>query len=282
MLDLPALGTDPLATTVAGLEPTEVGSGESTKERTRRWLPGLLGVGLLLVAWQVVGMTIYSETRTIPAPTEILRVMATDGWAFYQPNLETTVREAAVGWLWGNAAAIAVAFAFVQAPFLEKALMQLAVTSYCLPILVLGAILNIQFVGDTPKVILAAVSVFFTTLVGMQLGLRSADRTSLDLVRAYGGGSWTQLRKVRFRASLPSLFAGLRIAAPAAVLGAIIGEWMGSENGLGVAMINAQQSLSIERTWGIALIATAVSGVGYAATALVGNLLTTWAPKVKR
>jgi ABC-type nitrate/sulfonate/bicarbonate transport system permease component len=237
---------------------------------------------VLLAVWQLVGVTVYDETRTVPEPTSIISTMVSDGWSFYGPNLETTLREASVGWLWGNLLAIGVAIVFVQVPFLERALMQLAVTSYCVPILVLGTILNIQFVGDTPKVVLAAVSVFFTTLVGMQLGLRSVDRTSLDLVRAYGGGSWTQLRKVRFRASLPSLFSGLRIAAPAAVLGAIIGEWMGSENGLGVAMINAQQSLSIERTWGIALAATALSGLGYALTALAGNLLTTWAPKVAR
>lgn len=248
----------------------------------RGWLPSVIGVALLLGVWELVGLTIFKTTKTVPAPTGIVHTMFRDGWSFYWPNIETTLREASVGWVWGNLLAIALAIAFIQVPILEKALMQLAVTSYCLPILVLGTILNIKFVGDTPKVILAAVSVFFTTLVGMLLGLKSADRTSLDLVRAYGGGSWTQMRKVRLRSSLPYLFSGLRIAAPAAVLGAIIGEWMGSESGLGVAMINAQQSLSIERTWGIALAATALSGLAYAATALVGNRLTTWAPKVKR
>ena len=61
---------------------------------------------------------------------------------------------------------------------------------------------------------------------------------------------------MRFRAALPSLFAGLRIAAPAAMLGAIIGEYLGGDTGLGVAMINSQQALEVDRTWGIALVAT--------------------------
>ena len=77
--------------------------------------------------------------------------------------------------------------------------------------------------------------------------------------------------------SLPSLFAALRIAAPAAVLGAIIGEYLGGDRGLGVAMINSEQSLDIARTWGIAFVATAVGAVGYGLMALVGRLLTPWA-----
>ena len=111
---------------------------------------------------------------------------------------------------------------------------------------------------------------FFTTLVGTLVGLRSADRTSLDLIHAYGGGRGRQLRKVRLRAACRACSPALRIAAPAAMLGAIIGEYLGAESGLGVAMINSQQSLAVERTWGIALVATALSGAGYGLTALVG------------
>jgi ABC-type nitrate/sulfonate/bicarbonate transport system permease component len=167
----------------------------------------------------------------------------------------------------------------VQIPLVERALLQLALASYCLPVIAIGPVLAVLLTGDTPKVILAALSVIFTTLVGALVGLRSADRTSLDLIRAYGGGSWTQLWKVRLRASLPSLFAGLRIAAPAAMLGAIVGEYLGAESGLGVAMINSQQSLAVARTWGIALVATALSGAAYGITALIGRLLTPWATK---
>jgi ABC-type nitrate/sulfonate/bicarbonate transport system permease component len=119
--------------------------------------------------------------------------------------------------------------------------------------------------------------VFFTTLVGAMLGIRSADKTSLDLVRAYGGGRWSQLVKVRLQYALPALFAGLRIAAPAAVLGAIIGEYLGGERGIGIALTVAQQGLRFERTWALALVAAALAGVGYALTALVGRLLTPWA-----
>jgi ABC-type nitrate/sulfonate/bicarbonate transport system permease component len=116
----------------------------------------------------------------------------------------------------------------------------------------------------------------------MLVGLKSADATSLDVIHAYGGGMVHKLTKVRLRSSLPSLFAALRIAAPAAVLGAIIGEFIGGNTGLGVAMINSQQSLDIPRTWGIALVATGTAGLAYGVTSLVGRLVTPWAPKGAR
>ncbi|WP_433828694.1 ABC transporter permease [Actinoplanes sp. CA-015351] len=237
---------------------------------------GLLG---LLAVWELLGRTVFADSRAVPPPTAILAQLGTDGFGFYWPNAEATLREAGLGWLWGNAIAIVLAVLFVQIPLIERALLQLALVSYCLPVIAIGPVLAVLFSGDTSKVILAAISVIFTTLVGALVGLRSADATSLDLIRAYGGGRWTQLWRVRLRACLPSLFAGLRIAAPAAMLGAIIGEYLGAESGLGVAMINSQQSLAVERTWGIALVATALSGLAYALTGLAGRLLTPWAPR---
>ncbi len=71
--------------------------------------------------------------------------------------------------------------------------------------------------------------------------------------------------KVRIRAALPSLFAALRIAAPAAILGAIIGEYLGGESGLGVAMIASQTSYEVSRTWGLAIVAGLLAGIAYGA-----------------
>jgi ABC-type nitrate/sulfonate/bicarbonate transport system permease component len=246
----------------------------------RRALPGTVGVLLVLGVWELLGRTAFASTGAIPPPTAIVRQLGRDGLHFYVPNALTTLREAGQGWLWGNVIAIVLAIAFVQIPLAERALLQVALASYCLPVVAIGPVLAILYTKDTPKVILAALSVIFTTLIGTLVGLRQADPTSLDLIRAYGGHSWTQLWRVRLRACLPSMFAGLCIAAPAAMLGAIIGEYLGAESGLGVAMINSQQSLEIERTWGIALVATALSGAGYGLTALVGRLLTPWAPRV--
>jgi ABC-type nitrate/sulfonate/bicarbonate transport system permease component len=122
-------------------------------------------------------------------------------------------------------------------------------------------------------------SVYFTTLIATVHGLRSPDRSSLDMVRAYGGSKWAEFTKVRFNAALPSLFAGLRIAGPAAILGAMIGEYLGAEEGLGILMVSSQETVNAPRTWAIALVASAVAGLSYALAGLIGRLLTPWAPR---
>src|SRR2546423_1953211 len=247
--------------------------------RMPAWVGGVIGTIGVLVVWQIAGMTIFHANGTVPPPTRILSQMRDDGWTFYWNNARVTIHEAFIGYLWGNALAIALALLFLVAPILERPLMRLGIASYCLPVIAIGPVLQILFNGQTPKIIMAALSVFFTTLVGMLVGLRSADPIALDVVQAYGGGSVQQLRKVRVRAALPSLFVALRIAAPAAVLGAIIGEYVGGESGLGIAMIASQSGLRVPTTWAIALVATLIASVGYGLTALVGRLLTPWAPR---
>jgi ABC-type nitrate/sulfonate/bicarbonate transport system permease component len=243
-----------------------------------QWLAGAGGILALLVIWYVLAVTAFRHGHAVPTPTSVIRQYFTD-WHLYPANIEQTVREAAWGWLLGNGLAIALAVAFFGVPVMERVLMQLGVASYCLPIIAIGPILTTVFSGDAPQTALAGISVFFTTMIGTLLGLRAADAASLDVIRAAGGGGLKQMRYVRLRAALPSTFAALQIAAPAAILGAIIGEFLGGDKGLGLAMVNAQQSLDVSRTWGIALMASAIAGAGYALTALVARLLTPWAPR---
>jgi len=241
---------------------------------------GALGVVGVLIFW-IVAAEIWGVRKGIPQPWSVLTHLKKD-WHYYPAHLKATLARASRGYLIGNAIAIGLGLAFVLVPFVEKALMQLAVATYCLPIIAIGPILQVVLSGDAPKVALSALSVIFTTLIGVLVGLRSADRTSLELVRAYGGGSVMQLRKVRLRAALPSLFTALQIAAPAAVLGAIIGEYLGGEKGLGIFMINSQQALDVPRTWGVALVSTAVAGIGFAVTSVIARLVTPWAPRTAK
>lgn len=256
-----------------------VAAPDRQRLRLPSWAVSAAGIGGLLLLWQVLGATVFSKGGSVPTPTEIIRQVREDGLSFYWNNAATTVSAAAKGWAYGNLLALLLALVVLVVPWAERPVLQLGITSYCLPVVAIGPVFAIVFDGETPKVVLAAMSVFFTTLIGALVGLRSADPTSLDVIHAYGGGSVAKLRKVRLRASLPSLFAGLRIASPAAILGAIIGEYLGAEKGLGVAMINSEQALEVPRTWAIALVATAVAGVAYGATALVGRGLTPWAPR---
>ncbi|MEO7556332.1 MAG: ABC transporter permease subunit [Acidimicrobiales bacterium] len=242
------------------------------------WTTTAIVAGVVLIVWQIVGKTMFQETSSIPAPTDIIDAFRTEPDLYWR-NLSATLQAAGQGWVWGNALAIGLAFLVLVVPVVERPIIQLGVVSYCLPAVAIGPIFAIVFDGETPRVVLAALAVFFTTLVGALVGLRSADQTALDMVHAYGGGAVRKLTKVRLRASLPSLFAGLRVAAPAAVLGAIIGEYSGADTGIGVAMIASQQRLDGPATWTLAIAATIAAAAAYGVTALIGRLLTPWAPR---
>jgi ABC-type nitrate/sulfonate/bicarbonate transport system permease component len=246
---------------------------------------GLLGAGILLVVWEILALTAFHKVGSgVPTPTSVVSKFFSDwGSGLYGRNVGQTLKEAAKGYIGANVLAIVLGVAFVQMPLVETALLRIAVASYCLPIIAIGPILTFVLHGDAPQSALAGLLVFFPSLVGVVVGLRSADRQSLDLIRACGGGIWTQLFKVRLRAALPSAFSGFQIAAPSAILGAIVGEFLGGStgNGLGIMMIDAEQALSIDRTWGIALFCTAVAGIAYLLIGLVGRAVAPWAPRTQ-
>jgi len=242
----------------------------------RSW-GGVVGIVGLLALWEILAVTWLTRIHLAPTVSSVVATL------FHHPNLElwsnmvVTMKEAGLGWLIGNGIAIVAAVLFVQIPVLEAALLRIALASYCMPVIAIGPILDIVFSGIAPRATLAALAVVFTTLIGTLVGLRSADPIALDVVRAYGGGSWAQLRRVRLRAALPATFASLAIAGPAAVLGAIIGEYLGGDSGLGVAMVNSEQGLEVSLTWALAIVIAAIAGASYLVVALVGRQLTPWA-----
>jgi ABC-type nitrate/sulfonate/bicarbonate transport system permease component len=244
-----------------------------------KWVGGAIGILALLGFWEFMAALTFGGRHIIPTHQSVAVTIFHDPGYSVWVNLKITAGEAGLGWLWGNSIALLLAVLFVLVPVLEAPLLKLALASYCMPIVAIGPILYVVLSGSSPRIAVAAISVIFTTLVGALVGLRSADAMSLDLVRAYGGGRWAQLTKVRVKAALPATFAGLAIAGPAAVLGAIIGEYLGGQTGLGTTMVLAQQDFDIQRVWAIAVVATALACVVFLLTALVGRLLTPWAPR---
>lgn len=232
---------------------------------------------VLLGLWSAAALLDAGTAGLVPAPWVVLAQIVRDGWAFYGPNIWPTLGEAARGFLWGNGLAILLALVVLLLPALQRVVLQLAAVSYCIPVIAIGPLLTLVFSGRTPMVALSALSVFFTTLVGLLLGVRATDRTSLELVRACGGGRWQCFRRVQLPSCLPALFAALGIAAPASLLGAILGEWLGSvQSGLGVAMVVSMQQMAAPRSWGIALVSGAIASLAYGLVAQIGRWMTPW------
>jgi ABC-type nitrate/sulfonate/bicarbonate transport system permease component len=254
-------------------------SGTQAGGERPRWLGGLIGGVILIAIWEILALTVFLHAHVLPTPQAALVTIFYDPSFEMWPNVVSTLEEAGLGFLWGNGIALVLALAFVQVPLLEKALLRVVLATYCMPIIAIGPILEIVLNGNAPQIALSGLAVVFTSLIGALVGLRSADPTSLDVIRAYGGSSWRQLTTVRLRSALPATFAGLAISGPAALLGAIVGEYLGASQGLGVALISANEDLNDRRAWAIALVATAIAGASYLAISAAGRMLTPWAPR---
>ncbi len=232
--------------------------------RLRDWSVQIALIIALLVVWELLAVTIFRHRFVLPTPTSILSTAWNDH--FYGSDLLSTLGEAAPGWLIGNVLAITLAMLVLFSPRLESSLLSFGVMTYAVPTVAIGPILFIMQSPYDAKVTMSALSVFFVTLIAGVAGLRAASRTSLEMAQAFGAGKMQILRRVRLRASVPSIASGLCISAPASILGAVIGDYFGGQSGLGVVMLQAQQQLSVSRTWAIALVTTVVSSAAYAIT----------------
>ncbi|HAQ59636.1 MAG TPA: ABC transporter permease [Microbacterium sp.] len=258
------------------------------------WVTGVIGVVAIIALWWILAATVFSNVgpggvQAIPTPPQVVAEFFATGWEFYARNFGVTLTEAGIGYLWGNGLALVLAALVLIVPRLEGVVMQIAIITYCIPIVALGLLLIVivpipeSGQPSTTAVFLAALSCFFTTVVGALLGLKAADKSSLDLITVYGGSRLTQLRKVRLIASLPAILNALQIAVPAAFLGAVLGEFFGKITvGVGPAMIAAQQALNSARVWDIALASGAVALLGYGLLGLVSRAIAPWSKGVSR
>ncbi|MDO7883198.1 ABC transporter permease [Salinibacterium soli] len=259
------------------------------RRRLPGWLTGLIGLVVLIAAWWVFSLTVFTpapgtDFTPVPTPLAVLQTLIADGLAPYWQVFQVTITEALIGFAWGNGIALLLASTVLLLPKLETVVTQIAVVTYCLPIVAIGGIAIVILGGakragdpSATAIFLAALAVFFTTVVGALLGFRSADPASLDVVRVFGGNRYTQLVKVRLIAALPAILNALQIAVPTAFLGAVLGEYMGAtDRSVGILLIRLQGNLDSERVWAVFLLCAAVALVGYAVVGMLARLVTPW------
>lgn len=227
------------------------------------------GLAALLALWQ--GLALAGDGWLLAGPVQVAE------WLWSNPGLTgrataATLGNAAWGFLLGNGAAIGLAGIAALWPRALTLVAGLALVVFCLPLIATGPILRVLMgPGDGPQIVLAALAVYYTTLIPLLAGLRAMPQAWLDLVQSYGRGRWAELVHVRARAALPYLLAGLQISAPAAILGAMVGEFTGAERGLGVLTIRFTRDLDVPALWAAATLAAGLSMAVYAGIGWLGR-----------
>ena len=193
----------------------------------------------IITAWQFLLPMAGVPSYILPTPLEISRIFAKDGPLLWN-NFWPTVYEAVMGFLLGNGVAIVLAVVFVLNRYVQAAYFPVILFLNTIPILALAPVIVLIFgLGVLPKIIIAAVICFFPTLVNMIRGLEAPSHNELELFQVLSASRFETLWKLRLPRALPFLFASLRISSATAVIGAVVGEWIGSDKGLGAMIIQA-------------------------------------------
>ncbi|MEO1060888.1 MAG: ABC transporter permease subunit [Actinomycetota bacterium] len=240
-----------------------------------RLLRGLVTVVGALVAWQLLATIV--DSTVYPTPTDILGSVELD--TIVEPVAQT-VRLALVGFVIGVTVSMAIGLLCVLVPRFEPIGLQLALLTYTVPVLALGSVLATIWSATATRITIAALFTVYTTVIGTVVGLRSADRHSVELVTAFGASRLGRARLIELPAAVPSLLAALKIALPASLLGTIIGEYIGGDGGVGVAMLSSQRLGNVERVWALAIAISVVAGAGYLAIAAVERMVDRRRPSV--
>ena len=227
-------------------------------------------IGLLLI-WELVGRFDLVAGGALPGFSEILIRLWADR-ADYPQHILATLYGSGLGFIFGNLLGVGAGVIFVLSPMALRLSRGVNIAIFALPPIAIAPILTLTLSGMTPRVVLATLGVYFVTMTATVIGLTQADSRAVDVVRAYGGGKWAIMRLVQLRGALPSILSGFRVAAPNAVLGAILAEFGGGGRwGLGAYLLGSLGRAEPDRLWGIGLVATLIAGCSYLFFALLSK-----------
>lgn len=233
----------------------------------------------LIVAWEVIVRAAHVPEYLLPAPTQVLADLKTD-WVILGPAMWVTLKEVLLGFVIAAAAGIGLAVVLHLYTPLRRAMYPILIGSQTIPVVVLAPILVILLgYGILPKLVIVALICFFPIVVNGLDGLRSVDDDFILMMRTLDASRWAIFRRVEFPAALPSIFSGMRIAATFASIGAVFGEWSGSNAGLGYVMLEATPNLLTSRIFAAILILTVISLVLFGLVSLLERLAVPWAPR---
>jgi NitT/TauT family transport system permease protein len=263
------------------VEPGRTARSASASPAARRqlrigiWLPPLIAFAIIALIWELYS---HAHPFTIPSIEHIWGSLR-ENPHMYWANTLTTLREIAIGGLSGIGAAILLAIVMAEAPIVERALMPLTVVLMVTPIIAIAPALVVAFgFGVFPKYLVTAIVVFYPMLVNSLAGLRDVDARTLDVFTTLHANRWETFRRLRLPSSLPFLFAGLRIAVPLSVVGAVVAEIAaaGQQAGLGALISVAASQANLPIIWSSIVLLCVLGIVLLSVLALIRSRVLFW------
>lgn len=245
------------------------------ERRRRRLMPALGIVGLLVLWWAVVAI-FQVKPFIAPSPLAVLQTLYVKRDVLLA-NLLPTAGEAIGGLLIGNLAAIALATVFVHYRRMQEIFFPVAVMFNSIPVVAKAPILVLLMGnGVEPKIAIAALVCFFPTLVNSVRGLEAVNPQAMELMRVLSASKREIFFKLRVFSALPYLFSALRISASMAVIGAVVGEWIGATQGIGAMIIQATYNFDSPLLYAAITMSACLSGCFFLAIVALERIVIRW------
>ena len=230
----------------------------------------------LLAFWELYVRAGQISTQVLPAPTAIIQALF-DNWNVIYDNTLQTLLETVLGMGIATLLGILLAVMLDISSWLRRAIYPLLVTSQTIPIIALAPLLLIWIGFDIrPKLILVTLYCFFPIAVACADGLASAEPELMNLLHSMRASRWQILTLVRLPGAMPAFFSGLRIAVTYSVTGAIFGEYVGAEKGLGIYMQRAANSFATVQVFAAILVTAVLSLLLFGLVSVIERLALPW------
>ena len=241
-----------------------------------QWLPALLIVAAILGFWEAYVRIFDVQRWLLPSPSVIATTIG-DKAGLLSEHALVTLKEVIIGFSMALAGGVLLASGIALSRAVQRAIYPFVIASPTIPWLAVAPLLLIWFGhGLLPKVIVVALIAFFPIVVTMVDGLKSVDPDAVNLMRTLGAGRWRIFLKVQLPSAMPFLFSGIKVAIAVSVIGAVVGEWVGSSEGLGYLMIRSKSQFLTERVFAAIAILSAM-GIGlFILASLIERLAIPW------
>jgi ABC-type nitrate/sulfonate/bicarbonate transport system permease component len=238
--------------------------------------PALIVLITLLVLWQVYVQVSQVSPLFLPSPTAIMAALA-QNWPIIYDNTVQTLLETVLGILLATLFGLTMAILLDVSSWMRRAIYPLLVVSQTIPMIALAPLLLIWIGYDIrSKLIVVIIYCFFPIAVAVADGLASVEPELINLLRSMRATRWQILWMVRLPAAMPSFFSGLRIAATYSVVGAIFGEYVGAEKGLGIYMQRATNSFAIAQVFAAIVVTAVLSLLLFGLVSLIERIALPW------
>jgi NitT/TauT family transport system permease protein len=246
------------------------------RERALNILLPFIAVIAFLVLWSAGVRVFEIPDYLLPAPEDVIRRIARD-WYVLARNASYTVQSVLSGFAAAVLVGVPLAFAVVLSRSVERVTMPFLVMSQTIPKVAIAPILVVWLgFGILPKIAIVFLIAFFPIVVSTVVGLKSVENDMIDLVRSMGATTLKIMLRVRGPTALPQMFAGFKIAICLSVVGAIVGEFVGSDKGLGYLLLTATGTLDGTLVWSALFILIAIGIVLFAMVSKLERLAIPW------